>query len=167
MRTLFWVARILFYARTIFLAWAFESDQSLSTECTVPIGDICLDADYNSRNIPLPIHVDFTIYNVQIVEVDDFHNTVTITAMFNFGWIDNRLRNRHLANDTWQNLDAKWHEKIWYPDMFIRRVISFKKFHYGKHSTSKNLQCFLFQSPHINNEINIFAHFSILHPNNN
>ena len=147
MRTLFWVTRILFYARTIFLAEAIESDQSHLTECIVPIGDICLDADYNSRNIPLPIHIDFLIYNVQIVEVDDFHNTVTITAMFSFSWFDNRLRNRHLANETWQNLDPKWHEKIWYPDMFIRRVISFKKFQYGKLSTSKNFTMFYFLSP--------------------
>ena len=85
---------------------------------------VCLNR-YYYQEIPAK-HVEIKIEIYQITDIDDFHNTVEISAWIQMFWINNFLQSQH--DFSWMFVQRGWETKIWYPEMEIDRLIDLKLF---------------------------------------
>ena len=111
--------------------------QNASNKCMVFAGSACLSREEDLLKIPSnPITINVDIQLVQITEVDNIHNTITLTAWIGCIWQDHRLTSTQ--DGLYQLLDKKWRDAIWYPEMWIWGLADFKVFKTRKNDEGEN-----------------------------
>ena len=73
-----------------------------------------------------PISIDVDIQPVQITEVDDVRNTITFTTWIGLAWKDNRLSTKQ--TQLYQEIDEKWNDYVWSPEIWILGLGDIKVF---------------------------------------
>ena len=117
-----------------------EKSRSDRDNCFLETKDgVCLNRD-SYQGIPAS-DVEVWIGILQITDIDDFHNSIEISAWVQMFWIDNFLQSQH--DFTWMFVQPGWQTKIWYPEMEIDRLIDLKLFTIESKPTSKNLFIFV------------------------
>ena len=115
----------------------FTSDKN---DCFLQTNDgVCLNR-HSYQGIAAK-HVKVWIGILQITEIDDFHDTVEISAWIQMFWTNNFLKSQR--DFTWMFVQPGWQTKIWYPEMEIDRLIDLKLFKIESKPTSKNLYGFI------------------------
>ena len=113
-----------------------EKSRSDRDNCFLETKDgVCLNRD-SYQGIPAN-HVEVWIGILQITDIDDFHNSIEISAWVQMFWIDNFLQSQH--DFSWMFVQPGWDTKIWYPEMDIDRLIDLRLFNIESKPTSKNV----------------------------
>ena len=101
--------------------------QNGTDNCIVFSGNDCLGKHKELMEIPSkPISIDVDIQPVQITEVDDVRNTITFTTWIGLAWKDNRLSTKQ--TQLYQEIDEKWNDYIWSPEIWILGLGDIKVF---------------------------------------
>ena len=113
-----------------------EKSRSDRDNCCLETKDgVCLNRD-SYQGIPAN-DVEVWIGILQITDIDDFHNSIEISAWVQMFWTDNFLQSQH--DFSWMFVQPGWETKIWYPEMNIDRLVDLRLFNIESKPTSKNV----------------------------
>ena len=99
--------------------------KNVTNNCIVFSGNDCLRKHKELMEIPSkPMSIDVDIQPVQITEVDDVRNTITFTTCIGLAWKEIACWQTQL----YQEIDEKWNDYIWSPEIWILGLGDIKVF---------------------------------------